>query len=131
MAPAKMLLALTQDAKQNRSVHLSIHVTDLQQILVFWVYDWYNGTNTNINSLRFAYISGCVHFQRNTVKRMCVKTLPPVLCIQLKRFDYDWEANRAIKFDDYFKVLYLPITFAYYAFYLSFYIHVHQEILEH
>jgi len=38
------------------------------------------------------------------VKRLCIKSLPPVLCIQLKRFDYDWELNRAIKFDDYFKV---------------------------
>ena len=43
-------------------------------------------------------------FQRNTIKRMCIKTLPPVLCIQLKRFGYDWEANRALKFDDFFKV---------------------------
>ncbi|ELT87807.1 hypothetical protein CAPTEDRAFT_215538 [Capitella teleta] len=41
--------------------------------------------------------------KRNTIKRMCIKTLPPVLCIQLKRFDYDWESNRALKFDDYFK----------------------------
>ncbi|CAH1774066.1 unnamed protein product [Owenia fusiformis] len=41
--------------------------------------------------------------KRNTVKRMCIKTLPPTLCIQLKRFGYDWEANRALKFDDYFK----------------------------
>lgn len=37
---------------------------------------------------------------------MCIKTLPPLLCIQLKRFGYDWEANRALKFDDYFKVSY-------------------------
>ena len=42
--------------------------------------------------------------QRDTVKRMCIKRLPPVLCIQLKRFGYDWEANRALKFDDHFKV---------------------------
>ena len=42
--------------------------------------------------------------KRNTIKRMCIKTLPPTLCIQLKRFGYDWEANRALKFDDYFKV---------------------------
>ena len=25
------------------------------------------------------------------MKRMCVKKLPKVLVIQLKRFDYDWE----------------------------------------
>ncbi|BFY99847.1 hypothetical protein BsWGS_02887 [Bradybaena similaris] len=41
--------------------------------------------------------------KRNTIKRMCIKSLPPVLCIQLKRFGYDWESNRALKFDDYFK----------------------------
>lgn len=27
----------------------------------------------------------------DTVKRLCIKKLPPVLAIQLKRFDYDWE----------------------------------------
>lgn len=41
------------------------------------------------------------------MKRLCIKSLPPVLCIQLKRFDYDWELNRAIKFDDYFKVRFI------------------------
>lgn len=41
--------------------------------------------------------------KRNAVKRTCIKNLPPVLVIQLKRFDYDWEANRSLKFDDYFK----------------------------
>ncbi|XP_035828590.1 LOW QUALITY PROTEIN: ubiquitin carboxyl-terminal hydrolase 24 [Aplysia californica] len=41
--------------------------------------------------------------KRNAIKRMCIKSLPPMLCIQLKRFGYDWEANRALKFDDYFK----------------------------
>ena len=44
-------------------------------------------------------------FQRTTVKRMCIKTLPPVLVIQLKRFGYDWEAGRALKFDDHFEVI--------------------------
>ena len=27
-----------------------------------------------------------------------------MLVVQLKRFGYDWEANRAIKFDDFFEV---------------------------
>ena len=44
-------------------------------------------------------------FQRTTVKRMCIKALPPVLVIQLKRFGYDWEAGRALKFDDHFEVI--------------------------
>ena len=47
------------------------------------------------------------------MKRLCIKSLPPVLCIQLKRFDYDWELNRAIKFDDYFKVSSLVVSMAF------------------
>lgn len=27
----------------------------------------------------------------DTVKRLCIKKLPKVLVLQLKRFDYDWE----------------------------------------
>ena len=34
---------------------------------------------------------------------MCIKKLPPILAIQLKRFDYDWERECAIKFNDYFE----------------------------
>jgi ubiquitin carboxyl-terminal hydrolase 9/24 len=34
---------------------------------------------------------------------MCIKKLPPYLAIQLKRFDYDWERECAIKFNDYFE----------------------------
>lgn len=41
--------------------------------------------------------------KRTALIRTCVKSLPPVLVIQLKRFGYDWEASRALKFDDYFK----------------------------
>ena len=41
--------------------------------------------------------------QVDTVKRMCIKKLPPILAIQLKRFDYDWERECAIKFNDYFE----------------------------
>lgn len=35
------------------------------------------------------------HFfpQVDTVKRLCIKKLPRVLVIQLKRFDYDWERS--------------------------------------
>lgn len=39
----------------------------------------------------------------DTVKRMCVKKLPKVLAIQLKRFEYDWERDCAVKFNDYFE----------------------------
>jgi ubiquitin carboxyl-terminal hydrolase 9/24 len=34
---------------------------------------------------------------------MCIKTLPSTLVIQLKRFYYDWDAGRSLKFDDYFQ----------------------------
>ena len=39
----------------------------------------------------------------DTTKRLCVKKLPPILVIQLKRFDYDFERECAIKFNDYFE----------------------------
>ncbi|XP_016350844.1 probable ubiquitin carboxyl-terminal hydrolase FAF-X, partial [Sinocyclocheilus anshuiensis] len=39
----------------------------------------------------------------DTVKRLLIKKFPPVLAIQLKRFDYDWERECAIKFNDYFE----------------------------
>ncbi|KAA0188934.1 hypothetical protein HAZT_HAZT007000 [Hyalella azteca] len=39
----------------------------------------------------------------DTVKRICLKKLPPILAIQLKRFDYDWERETSIKFNDYFE----------------------------
>lgn len=38
-----------------------------------------------------------------TIKRLCVRKLPPVLAIQLKRFEYDYERDCAIKFNDYFE----------------------------
>lgn len=39
----------------------------------------------------------------DTIKRLCVKKLSPILVIQLKRFDYDYERDCAIKFNDYFE----------------------------
>ena len=50
-----------------------------------------------------AYFCEKCQEKRNTVKRMCVRKLPQTLVIQLKRFHYDWETNRAVKFDDYFQ----------------------------
>ena len=38
------------------------------------------------------------------MKRMYINTLPLVLCIQQKRYFYDWEANWGFKLDDFFKV---------------------------
>ena len=39
----------------------------------------------------------------DTTKRLCVKKLPPILVIQLKRFDYDYDRECAVKFNDYFE----------------------------
>ncbi|EGD80675.1 hypothetical protein PTSG_11701 [Salpingoeca rosetta] len=41
--------------------------------------------------------------KRDTIKRTCIKTLPRVLVLQLKRFDYDWERGVPVKFNDYFE----------------------------
>lgn len=51
----------------------------------------------------FPYINVILLLQVVTVKRLCVKKLPPVLAIQLKRFEYDYERVCAIKFNDYFE----------------------------
>ena len=37
------------------------------------------------------------------MKRLAIKKLPPILVIQLKRFDYDFERDAAVKFNDYFE----------------------------
>ncbi len=39
----------------------------------------------------------------DAVKRTCIKKLPKVLAIQLKRFDYDWEREIAVKSNEYFE----------------------------
>ncbi len=44
-----------------------------------------------------------ISFKVDTIKRTCFKKLPPILAIQLKRFDYDWERETPIKFNDYFE----------------------------
>lgn len=41
--------------------------------------------------------------KRDTVKRTCIKALPRVLVLQLKRFDYDWERGVPVKFNKYFE----------------------------
>jgi ubiquitin carboxyl-terminal hydrolase 9/24 len=50
-----------------------------------------------------AYFCEKCHEKRNAIKRMCIRSLPQTLVIQLKRFHYDWETNRALKFDDFFQ----------------------------
>lgn len=39
----------------------------------------------------------------DAVKRTCIKKLPKILAIQLKRFDYDWEREIAVKSNEYFE----------------------------
>ena len=50
-----------------------------------------------------AYDCGKCNKKVDTIKRLCLKTLPPVLVIQLKRFDFDYEKECAVKFNDYFE----------------------------
>lgn len=54
------------------------------------------------NGYQFNYIE-FISKQVITVKRLCVKKLPPILAIQLKRFEFDYERNNAIKYNDYFE----------------------------
>ena len=64
---------------------------------------WYNcavgaalGSNTvQFGSLHIMHVFSIQVFfpQVDTVKRLCIKKLPRVLVIQLKRFDYDWERS--------------------------------------
>ncbi|XP_019857623.1 PREDICTED: ubiquitin carboxyl-terminal hydrolase 24-like [Amphimedon queenslandica] len=49
------------------------------------------------------YLCGECQEKRDTLKRTCIKTPPPTLVVHLKRFDYDWETNREIKFNNYFE----------------------------
>ncbi|CAL4149746.1 unnamed protein product, partial [Meganyctiphanes norvegica] len=62
-----------------------------------------------------AYYCEKCNQKRTALIRTCIKTLPPVLVIQLKRFGYDWEASRALKFDDYFQFPWLLDMGAYTA----------------
>jgi len=50
-----------------------------------------------------AYFCEKCFVKRNTTKRMCMRFLPQTLIIQLKRIQYAWEINGALKFDNYFK----------------------------
>ncbi len=50
-----------------------------------------------------AYFCEKCQEKRSAIKRMCIRQLPKTLVIQLKRFHYDWETNRAVKFDDHFE----------------------------
>lgn len=50
-----------------------------------------------------AYLCEKCEKKVDTVKRICLKKLPPIMAIQLKRFDYDWERECSIKFNDYFE----------------------------
>ncbi|XP_077972925.1 ubiquitin carboxyl-terminal hydrolase 24-like [Styela clava] len=54
-----------------------------------------------------AYFCEKCNAKRTALKRTCIKTLPPILIMQLKRFVYDWESSRSLKFDHDFK---FPLT---------------------
>lgn len=70
-------------------------------------------------SLLFSYqfLILIIFKQRNTMKRMCIKTLPSTLVIQLKRFYYDWDAARSLKFDDYFQVSFATNNLSFFVYF--------------
>lgn len=78
------------------ALNLTVKSNDLQESLDQFVKgELLEGEN--------AYYCETCDEKRNTIKRMCIQSLPQTLVIQLKRFHYDWETNRAVKFDDFFK----------------------------
>lgn len=77
------------------AINLAVRVHDLQEALNQFVRgEVLEGDN--------AYYCERCHVKRRTVKRMSVHTLPPVLCLHLKRFDFDWDRQVPIKFSDHF-----------------------------
>ena len=59
--------------------------------------------NLNASFLLFFFRCETCDKKVDTIKRLCVKKLPPILIIHLKRFDFDFDRNCMIKFNDYFE----------------------------
>ncbi|OON23845.1 UBA/TS-N domain protein [Opisthorchis viverrini] len=77
------------------AINLAVKTHDLQEALnQFFRGEVLDGDNSY-------YCERC-HVKRRTVKRLSVHTLPPVLCLHLKRFDFDWDRQVPVKFSDHF-----------------------------
>ncbi|KAF7258606.1 hypothetical protein EG68_07937 [Paragonimus skrjabini miyazakii] len=77
------------------AINLAIKTHDLQEALNQFVRgEVLDGEN--------AYYCERCHVKRRAVKRLSVHTLPPVLCLNLKRFDFDWNRQVPVKFSDHF-----------------------------
>lgn len=78
------------------AIHLPIKCNDLHEALNQFVKgEILQGDN--------AYFCERCHVKRRAVKRISILNAPPVLCLHLKRFDFDWDKQISIKFNDYFK----------------------------
>lgn len=44
-----------------------------------------------------AYFCERCQMKQRTLKRLTFSSLPPVICLQLKRFSFDWESQVAVK----------------------------------
>ncbi|VDN43309.1 unnamed protein product [Dibothriocephalus latus] len=49
-----------------------------------------------------AYFCERCQLRQRTVKRLTFNSLPPVLCLQLKRFGFDWDRQMSVKYNQYF-----------------------------
>lgn len=82
---------ISVDVRNNNNLHESLDA--------FVAGDELSGDN--------AYFCEQCNKKVTALKRTCIKTLPTALVIQLKRFDYDWENERQVKFNDRFE---FPLT---------------------
>lgn len=82
-----MLLCACRYSREEPFTALNVDIRNQQHLFesldVFVKGDLLEGAN--------AYFCERCDKKVDTVKRMCIKKLPKILCIQLKRFDYDWE----------------------------------------
>ncbi|VDL89636.1 unnamed protein product [Schistocephalus solidus] len=49
-----------------------------------------------------AYFCERCQLKQRTLKRLTFSSLPPVLCLQLKRFGFDWDRQMSVKYNQYF-----------------------------
>ncbi len=72
---------------------------NLQSILYAYVCGAALGSSTGTN----AYMCGQCKRKVDTLKRVCLKKLPPTVVFQLKRFEFNVETQQRVKLNDEFE----------------------------